>query len=164
VNSASTWTKPTVTIQSDYPAIVSLAKKLAEGMKDRCAVIDTCNKYVYSSLAKRNTATFSSAVETLKAGYGDCGEHAVLLAAILRAAGVPARVVLGLVYFGPKKAYAGHAWVMAYSGGAWIFCDPAFGVFPASQDRIPLIIDDNGAHAVLLTRFIGRLGIDYVQR
>jgi hypothetical protein len=158
--SGSAWTKPTVTIQSGYPAIISLARGLKSGRKDRCAIIDTCNRYVYASLAKRNTATFSSAVETLKAGFGDCGEHAVLLAAILRAAGVPARVVLGLLYYAPKKAFVGHAWVMAYAG-QWIFCDPAFGVFPAGQDRVPLIIDDNGAHAMLITKYIGRIGIEY---
>jgi Transglutaminase-like superfamily len=161
----SAWTMPTPTIQSDYPAIVTLAGKLSAGGKDRCGIIDTCNKYVYHLLAKRNTATFSNAVETLKAGFGDCGEHAVLLAAILRAAGVPARVILGLLYYSPKKAFVGHAWVMACgNGGQWIFCDPAFGIFPAPRDRVPLIVDDNGAHALLLTKFIGRLGIDYVQR
>jgi hypothetical protein len=154
------WTRPTVTIQSDYPVIVSLARRLKAGAKDRCAIIDTCNRYVFSSLAKRNSATFSSAVETLKAGFGDCGEHAVLLAAILRAAGVPARVILGLLYYAPKKAFVGHAWVMAYAG-RWIFCDPAFGIVAPSHDRVPLIIDDNGAHAVLLTKYIGRIGIEY---
>jgi transglutaminase-like putative cysteine protease len=161
----SAWTRPTPTIQSDYPAIVALAGKLSAGRKDRCSIIDTCNKYVYRRLAKRNTATFSNAVETLKAGFGDCGEHAVLLAALLRAAGIPARVILGLLYYPPKKAFVGHAWVMACNdGGQWIFCDPAFGIFPASRDRVPLIIDDNGAHALLLAKFIDRLGIDYVQR
>jgi hypothetical protein len=68
--------------------------------------------------------------------------------------------VLGLLYYAPKKAFVGHAWVMAYAG-QWIFCDPAFGVFPAGQDRVPLIIDDNGAHAVLITKYIGRIGIEY---
>jgi transglutaminase-like putative cysteine protease len=159
--SGSAWTKPTVTIQSDYPAIVSLARRLKAGRRDRCAVIDTCNRYVFLSLVKRNSATFSSAVETLKAGFGDCGEHAVLLAAILRAAGIPARVVLGLLYYAPKKAFVGHAWVMAFAGGKWIFCDPAFGVIAPTHDRVPLIIDDNGAHAPLLTKYIGRIGIEY---
>jgi transglutaminase-like putative cysteine protease len=163
--SGSAWTRPTVTIQSDYPAIIALAARLKAGRKNRCGIIDTCNRYVYGSLVKRNTATFSNAVETLKAGYGDCGEHAVLLAAILRAAGIPARVILGLLYYTPKKAFVGHAWVAAYAGaGTWIFCDPAFGVFPAARDRVPLIIDDNGAHALLLTKYIGRIGIDYVKR
>jgi transglutaminase-like putative cysteine protease len=160
--SGSAWTKPTVTIQSDYPAIVSLATRLKAGRKDRCAIIDTCNRYVFLSLAKRNSATFSSAVETLKAGFGDCGEHAVLLAAILRAAGIPARVMLGLLYFAPKKAFVGHAWVMVFAGGTWIFCDPAFGIVAPSHDRVPLIIDDNGAHAVSLTKYVDRIGIEYI--
>jgi hypothetical protein len=164
-SSYEAWTRPTVTLQSDYPAIVSLAARLKANRKGRCAIIDTCTRYVYASLAKRNTATFSNAVETLKAGFGDCGEHAVLLAAVLRAAKVPARVVLGLLYFAPKNAFVGHAWVMAYAGGGtWVFCDPAFGIFPAAHDRVPLIVDDNGARALLLARYIGRIGIAYVPR
>lgn len=159
--SGSAWTRPTVTIQSDFPAIVSLAHRLAAGRKDQCAIIDTCNRFVFLSLAKRNSATFSSAVETLKAGYGDCGEHAVLLAAILRAAGIPARVVLGLLYYKPMKAFVGHAWVMAHAAGTWSYWDPAFGIVVSARDRVPLIIDDNGAHALLLTKYIGRIGIEY---
>ena len=159
--SLTQWTRPTLTIQSDYPAIVQLAKKLKPQGDDPCDCIRQCNRYVYSSLAKRNTPTFSSAVETLKAGFGDCGEHSVLLAALLRASGIPSRVVLGLVYYDPKKAYVGHAWVMAYAG-SWLFADPAFGIFPADRDRIPLIIDDTGSNAVYMIKYINHIAIDYI--
>jgi hypothetical protein len=156
------WTLPTVTLQSNDTAIAHLAKKMRGNEKDACACIKIFNRYVYSSLEKRNAATFSNALETLKAGFGDCGEHAVLLAALLRSTGIPARVVLGLYYFGPKKAYVGHAWVMAWTG-TWIFSDPAFGVFPAYGDRIPLIIDDTGGNAVSLVKFIGKIGVEYIK-
>ena len=155
------WTLPTVTLQSSDTAIVHLAQKLRGSEKDACACIRIFNRYVYSSLEKRNAATFSSALETLKAGFGDCGEHSVLLAALLRSAGIPAHVVLGLYYHGPKKAYVGHAWVMAWTG-AWVFSDPAFGIFPAGGDRIPLIIDDTGGNSVALVKFIGKIGVEYV--
>jgi hypothetical protein len=155
-------TLPTVTLQSNDTAIVHLSEKLRGNEKDACACIKIFNRYVYSSLEKRNAATFSSALETLKAGFGDCGEHAVLLAALLRSTGIPAHVVLGLYYYGPKKAYVGHAWVMAWTG-AWVFSDPAFGIFPAGNDRIPLIIDDTGGNSVALVKFIGKIGVEYVK-
>jgi len=104
---------------------------------------------------------FSNALETLKAGFGDCGEHAVLLGALLRAAGIPARVVLGLVYVGPKKAYMYHAWVMALAGD-WVFADAALGAFPAYGNYVPLIIDDTGGGILRVFRLVGRINIEYI--
>jgi hypothetical protein len=154
------WTRPTATIQSEYPEIKKIASSLAMPGDTPCDRIKACNRYVFTLLKKRNTPTFSSAVETLKAGFGDCGEHAVLLAALLRALGIPAAVVIGLVYYDPKKAYVGHAWVMAYAG-SWLFADPAFGLFPVDRDRIPLIVDDSGGNAVSLVKYIDRISIEY---
>jgi transglutaminase-like putative cysteine protease len=113
------------------------------------------------SLKKKNTATFSNALETLDAGFGDCGEHAVLLGALLRAAGIPARVVLGLVYVESKKAYMYHAWVMAHAG-EWVFTDAALGAFPAIGNYAPLIIDDTGGGAVRIFKLLGKININYV--
>lgn len=151
--------KPTPTLQSDHPEIVALARKLS---KEHIAVCDKIGKYtdyVSGAIQDRNTATFSSAVETLRAGFGDCGEHAVLLAALLRASGIPARVVLGLVYMESLKGYYGHAWVMAYNGNEWIFADPAHNVFPACHNRIPLLIDDTGQQMIHIVQLLGRISI-----
>ena len=156
------YAQPTTTLQSDNPEIVALARKISSGVTDRCSLINKMNQYVNLTLKKRNTATFSSAIETLHAGFGDCGEHAVLLAALLRASSVPARIVVGLIYIDSKKGYYYHAWVMAYSG-KWIFADPAFGVFPAKRDRVPLLIDDTGERMVMIAKLIGRIRISYVK-
>jgi Transglutaminase-like superfamily len=155
------WLQPTVSMQSDDPKIKELSNKIRGDKKDACAMVEKFTRYVYARLQKRNTATFSNALETLKAGFGDCGEHAVLLGALLRAAGVPARVVLGLVYVEAKKAYMYHAWVMARAG-EWVFADAALGAFPAYGNYIPLIIDDTGSGAMRIARLIGRINIKYV--
>ena len=109
------WLAPSVAVQSGHADIVNLSGRICVG-KDPCARIGACNAYVFTSLKKRPTATFSNALETLHAGFGDCGEHAVLLTAILRAGGIPARVVLGLLYVESKKAYFYHAQIQAYTG------------------------------------------------
>ena len=157
----SPWLQPTISMQSDNPKIVALSRSLQEGQKDACALIDAFTRYVYTTLKKRNTATFSNALETLNAGFGDCGEHAVLLGALLRAAGVPARIVLGLVYVGPKKAYMYHAWVLAHADD-WVFADAALGAFPATENYVPLIIDDTGANAIKVSRLIGKIAVNYL--
>ena len=158
---ADSFTQPTVTMQSDNAKIKKLADSIVKSCADRCDSIDACFRWVYVKLDKKITPTFSNALETLEAGYGDCSEHAVLLGALLRAVGIPARVILGLVYSPGRKGYYYHAWVMAWSNGARVFVDPALGVFPASRDRIPLLIDDNGSGAVRAAPFIGRIKIRY---
>ena len=156
------WLLPSVAVQSNHPDIIELSNRLRRNRDDPCMLIAAFNHYVYSFLKKRNTATFSNALETLHAGYGDCGEHSALLAALLRASGIPARVVLGLLFVKTNKAYFYHAQVMAYSG-QWAFADPTWDQFPAYGRFIPLIIDDTGSKALLLARLINRLKIKYVK-
>lgn len=70
---------------------------------------------------------YASASDAARMREGDCTEHAVLLAALARAAGIPARVVTGLAYAteygGP--AFVPHAWVAAWTGKAWQAFDAA---------------------------------------
>jgi transglutaminase-like putative cysteine protease len=60
---------------------------------------------------------FASASEVARTRRGDCTEHAALLAALLRADGIPSRVVSGLVYVdsfeGEKGIFGYHMWAEA---------------------------------------------------
>jgi hypothetical protein len=156
------FTGATAVLQVNHKDIKKLSNKFMNSNKTECSKIESMNLHVFKLLRKEYTAAFSSALETLKAGFGDCGEHSVLLAALLRASGIPARVVFGLIYMPEKKGYYYHAWVMAYNNIEWIFADPAFGVFPAGRDRVPLMIDDSGEKMVQLVRVIGRLTVSYI--
>ncbi len=51
---------------------------------------------------------------------GDCTEHAVMLAAMMRASGIPSRVVIGLTYSDQASAMIGHMWTEAWIDGHWI--------------------------------------------
>jgi transglutaminase-like putative cysteine protease len=155
--------QPTATLQCDHPRIKELAERLQAGGKAPCQQVAEYTAYVFNAIKKRNSATFSNAVETLKAGYGDCGEHAVLLAALLRASGIPARVVLGLLYSKRQKGYFYHAWVMCHIDD-WVFADPSHNEFPAYANRIPLSIDDDGTNLVAVSRVVGRISIAHIAR
>lgn len=157
------WLSSTVTIQSDHPEIQRLSAELTGSMVKCCEIIKYFNNYVYRNIKKRNVATFSNAYETFKSGFGDCGEHAVLLTALLRAAGIEANVVLGLVYMPYRNGYFYHAWVIAYAENL-IFVDPALGEFPASKGYIPLVIDDDGTNIIHLAGLIGRIKISYIPK
>jgi hypothetical protein len=157
----SEFTVATTTMQSNDRRIRRIADSLCTARRDRCDSIRACHEFVFLTLKKRYAPTFSNALETLEAGYGDCGEHAVLLGALLRSQGIPARVTLGLVYVNDKKGYYYHAWVMAESHGAWVFADPALGEYPAAADRIPLVIDDTGKEVLQIAKVIGKIRVEY---
>src|SRR5436190_11930904 len=62
---------------------------------------------------------------------GDCTEFSMLAAAMCRAAGVPSRVAIGLVYVDrppPRQAFFGfHMWTEVYVRGAWVAIDATLG-------------------------------------
>lgn len=161
-NLCEDYTAPTPIMQSDDTRIDSLAAALGKNTGETCDMVKALNAYVYRTIEKVNTTTFSSATETLISGFGDCGEHAVLLGALCRAQGIPARIVSGLLYMDTKQSYYYHAWVMVHDGHRWVFADPSHGEFPAGHGRLPLIVDDTGEGTIELSGLINRIEISYL--
>jgi hypothetical protein len=58
---------------------------------------------------------------------GDCTEHAVLIVALARLHGIPARVAVGvaLISDGTEHFAAGHAWAELREGRQWVVADAA---------------------------------------
>jgi hypothetical protein len=114
--------EPNNFIQSDNPKIVATARKAAGNLKDPWQVAVALEHATRQLITKPDYAHgFASAAETIESGAGDCTEHAVLLAALARAQGIPARVVTGLVYFDGKFLY--HMWTEVSIDGRWIPVD-----------------------------------------
>ena len=80
--------------------------------------------------------SFDIASQVAKYRAGDCTEHAVLLTALLRSAGVPARVIFGIVIvISAEGIIAGrHAWTEYFDDSEWIKVDAA--VYQAEQIAI----------------------------
>ena len=114
------------------------------------------NTWVYDSLQKSITIGVPSAVATLRARKGDCNEHTQLTVALMRAAGIPARVAAGLAYLDGKFYY--HAWPEVWLE-RWVAVDPTFGQFPADAAHLRLTVGGLGRQADLL-RLMGPLKID----
>ena len=62
------------------------------------------------------------AVGTLNAGTGNCVDHAHILVAMYRAAGMPARYVHGTCTFSSGSTY-GHVWAQVLVGDTWVVAD-----------------------------------------
>lgn len=120
--------KATLTVDWESPAITRLAKEIASTEKDAWTVARRSNLFVHKLLDKAYGASSDRATDVLANKRGDCTEHALLLTAILRAAGIPARRADGLVYMQAADgvpALYWHEWVQAWVG-EWIELDPTF--------------------------------------
>ncbi|MBF0510407.1 MAG: transglutaminase domain-containing protein [Deltaproteobacteria bacterium] len=124
---------PNLLIQSDAPEIIEQSRKILGDEHMAQAAARKLNIWVFQNLKKHPTLSVPNALETLQTKAGDCNEHAALLTALLRAAGIPARVAVGLGYFRDKFYY--HAWCDAYVG-RWISMDATLGQFPADATHI----------------------------
>lgn len=77
---------------------------------------------------KRHTFSMADAVTTLQRGAGDCTEHAVLFASLMRAHGIPTRLVTGM-YLTRGGFWGYHMWNSYWDGHAWQPIDPATMTF-----------------------------------
>lgn len=87
------------------------------------------SRFVYSHITDKKTGIpMLPASAILENGSGDCTEHSVLAASLLRAAGIPARCVVGVIlaeeFAGRRNVFVYHMWVEAFYGGRWVFADP----------------------------------------
>lgn len=132
---------PTPEIDSDYPEIQKLSKKVVGKEKGVYAASVEIAKFVKGYIRSEYGASHDKASDVLHSKKGDCTEHAVLFAALARAAGIPTREVHGLVYTetgdGVPALYW-HAWDEVYSGGEWIAVDPTFGQAVADATHVTL--------------------------
>jgi len=72
------------------------------------------------------TNVYTKAHESFSLGYGVCQDFTQITIGILRAAGIPARYVMGLVDDNPNTT---HAWVEFKSRDGWIPVDPTRNKF-----------------------------------
>ncbi|MFZ4439507.1 MAG: transglutaminase-like domain-containing protein [Syntrophales bacterium] len=154
--------KPTTFVQSDHPKI---RQKVAEivGPADPDGVkADKLVAWVYKNLEKRPVLSVPNALETLENRVGDCNEHAVLLAAFARAAGLPAEVEAGVVYLRGRFFY--HAWNVLYlrDRGGWVTADAVLGQMPADVTHIRFVRGE-ADRQLDLVGLIGRLKLEILE-
>ena len=118
-------------LQAAHPEIISLAKESVGGKRNALEAAKAIEAFVGTYIDSKDLSVgYASALEVARSRQGDCTEHAVLTAALCRAAGIPARVVLGVAYvdafIDSGHCFGGHAWTQAYVGDKWIGLDAIF--------------------------------------
>ena len=105
------------------PEIVALAKRAARASAGFDEASDMqkaemLEDFVAGYVQYKNLGVgFATSAEVCRTREGDCSEHAMLLAALLRAHEIPARAVTGLVYadgfMGERRIFGYHMWTQA---------------------------------------------------
>jgi transglutaminase-like putative cysteine protease len=111
-------------LDCDDPAVREALSELRARKAEPTAADVTAFVYEYIS-NKHMGRGFDIASVVAQRKEGDCTEHAVLTAALLRGVGIPSHVVTGIALFEieGKPAAFGHAWVEYHDGQRWRLAD-----------------------------------------
>lgn len=137
------WARPTPWIESGRAEFAAAVRPVLRAKASPHATMDALAKLARERLTHTDFTGYFSAGQAWRLRSGDCTEDALVLAALARAAGIPARVASGLVYtrsryHGVEDAFLPHAWVLAYVEGRWRSYDISLDGYDASHIALAL--------------------------
>jgi hypothetical protein len=124
-------------IQADAEEIIALSREITSELASPLARASALADWVYHNLEKRPVIGIPDALSTLKTGIGDCNEHASLFAALARAAGIPTKIAVGVVW--QHDAFYYHAWNEVCLDGTWISLDTTTNQLPADLTHLKFV-------------------------
>lgn len=171
----SIYLKPTYYIDYDSPIISKIAKKIAASDPDKTARATfyfVRDKVIYNPYSQFYLPEHYPASRTLDRGEGFCVQKAVLLAALARANGIPARLVFADImnYLVPQKLweimktnlFAFHGYNELYIDGRWIKVTPTFDLDMCKRLSLrPIEFDGHNSATFHKYDLNGRLHIEY---
>ena len=164
-------------IDSGHPAIRQQAEELLNGLETDAEKAVALFYFVrdhirYNPFMQRFLPEHFRASDTLGRGEGFCIQKAVLLAALSRAAGIPARLRFAVLknHLLPDrlasllkgKELPDHGFTELYLDGRWVRANPSFDIETCRDFIIPVEFD--GKHDALFNSHTrdGRMHIEYV--
>jgi hypothetical protein len=163
--------KATSMCNADDEAVRRLTERATQAIgEDKAQRAENIRKFVHRHITDKNlNVGFASASEVARNRAGDCSEHGVLLAAMLRADGIPARVASGLVYAdgfaGSRDIFGYHMWAQALltidGSPRWVDLDatlPAATPYDATHITLGTSALDEGDLTSGMTSVAGTMG------
>ena len=124
------WLQPSDFIQSQDTRIQQIAGRIVKKEKTMPRVMRGLYAFVRNEIRYRTEKKSKDAKATLDQLVANCGGQARLFAALSRAAGIPSRLVGGLILETGVKVTT-HVWVENYIAGQWIPFDVVNNHFAA---------------------------------
>jgi hypothetical protein len=153
-------------ITSDDEVVKRLAKNATAESRDPWQKARAIEAYVHQKMTNKDYGkAFATAAETARSLDGDCTEHAVLAAAMCRAAGVPSRTAIGLIHVPSERAMCFHMWFEVWIDGQWHSLDATLGQGHIAGGHVKVLDahwNDTDSFLPLLpvTRLLGKLKMD----
>lgn len=157
---ATLFLKETPLVQANHPQMKKQLDKIIKPGDVPEEKVRKIINWVYRHIEKKPVLSVPNALEVLENKVGDCNEHAVLVAALLRTAGIPSQIETGLTYLRGRFYY--HAWNIVYLGG-WITADAVFNQFPADVTHIRLIRGE-ASEQLDLMGVIGKIRLEILEQ
>lgn len=160
--------KPNDYLQSEDAKVKELAATVVGTTTDTLKAARQIESFVNGYITTKDLSVgYASAAEVAQSRQGDCSEHAVLTAAMCRAAGIPARVVCGVVYvdtfIGHKSVFGGHMWTEVFVGDSWVGLDATRAPNGFGPGHIALAVGDgNPSDFFSLVNTLGCFKIDKI--
>ena len=148
--------QPSVAVQSTDPSIRRLADAIVGGVPSAEERISRILGWLDHNIEKAPLDVFS-ALDVLQQRKAECQGHAYLYTALARAAGIPTRMVNGLVYSEEFRGFLYHSWAESFVAEHWQAVDPTFGQSAADATHIKLVEGENLADLVPLTDWVGKV-------
>lgn len=128
---------PNALIDSDNPSVRVFADAIVDRNQDPWKTAKLIENSLFMRIDKNETSqVFDSASVVATKLSGDCSEHAVLLAAACRSHGIPARIVVGLVYAKDRRGFLFHMWNDVWINDRWVPLDATVGKGRVGVDHI----------------------------
>jgi len=156
----SPYLQPSFRIESGNREIIQRAKAILDGEENSLLAVRKLVHWVSNHLEDALVDSFS-ALDALQRKKGECQAHAHLYTALCRAAGIPTRVVSGLVYM-EEMGFLYHAWAESFIG-YWVAVDPTFDQIPADATHVKLTEGESFRDLSPLVKVIGRLEATIVE-
>jgi len=169
---------PTFFIDSESPAIRDVVRKLTSGLEGDIPKAVRLFYFVrdqirYNPYTPRFLPEHFRASTTLARGEGFCVQKAALLAALSRAAKIPARLGFAVLrnHCLPERLSAlligdeipDHGYAELYLEGKWVKATPAFDGYTSGRNRMVPVEFDGIHHALLPSLTVeGKLHIEYL--
>jgi transglutaminase-like putative cysteine protease len=126
-------------IDHENERIVELARQAVGRQQDSWRKALLIERFVKNRLRNDNQIDLMPASQIARELRGDCRHHALLVTALCRAAGIPARTALGLLYVqrgGPHLGF--HLWAEVFVDGTWVGLDSTLGLGGVSATHLKI--------------------------
>jgi hypothetical protein len=163
---------PTTFCQSDDPEVGKVAKAIVGDEKNSWIASKKIAEWVSREMEPNYDVGFASAKEILENREGDCSEFTVLMVALCRSVGIPARAAVGVMY--GQGIFAYHMWPEVYVGewvgldAKWLAVDKQSGEYYTDATHIKL--GDSALDARIfqemgqaMSEVIGKLKLEVLQ-